>query len=44
MRYLSGAPYAACMRSAIGGLMFTPEMGNRKLSLDGVTWAADNGR
>ena len=42
MRYLSGVPYAAVMRWDKGGVMFTPEMGN-KLNLSGVTWAADNG-
>lgn len=42
MRYLSGVPYAPVMRWERGGLMFTPEMGNR-LDLTGVTWAADNG-
>lgn len=42
MRYLSGVPYPAVMRWERGGVMFTPEMGNR-LDLAGVTWAADNG-
>ena len=42
MRFLSGVPYPAALRWEHGGLMFTPEMGNR-LTLDGVTWAADNG-
>lgn len=43
MRYLSGVPYAPCLTWEHGGLMFTPEMGNKRLRLDGVTWAADNG-
>lgn len=42
MRYLSGVPYAPIMRWEHGGVMFTPEMGNR-LDLRDVTWAADNG-
>jgi hypothetical protein len=42
VRYLSGVPYADVMRWEQGGVMFTPEMGNR-LDLSGVTWAADNG-
>ena len=42
MRYLSGAPYAPCLRWQYGGLMFTPDMGNAP-DLSGVTWAADNG-
>lgn len=42
MRYLSGVAYAPCLSWESGGLMLTPEMGNRP-NLTGVTWAADNG-
>jgi hypothetical protein len=42
MRYLSGCVYAPVLHWQYGGIMFTPEMGN-KPDLTGVTWAADNG-
>lgn len=42
MRYLSGVVYDPVLRWEHGGLMLTPEMGNRP-DLDGVCWGADNG-
>lgn len=42
-RYLSGVPHPLMMGWwKYGGIMFTPEMGNR-LDLRGVVWSADNG-
>ena len=43
IRYLSGAPYMPALTWEHGGLMFTPEMRNKRLNLADVTWAADNG-
>lgn len=42
MRYLSGVVYAPVLHWQHGGLMLTPEIGN-KPDLEGVYWAADNG-
>ena len=42
MRYLSGAPYAPCLRWQYGGLMMT-QFDRRAIDLSGITWAADNG-
>src|SRR5258706_8220399 len=42
-RYLSGVPHPAMLGGwRYGGMMFTPEMGN-KLDLASVPWGADNG-
>lgn len=43
MWYLSGAPQPDALTLPNVGFMLTPAMGNNP-SLDGVTWAADNGR
>lgn len=43
MRYLSGAPYRPCLEWEYGGFMAQPNHGNRPATVDGVTWAADNG-